>query len=483
MNSRYDIDMLNTADKIREYSDYLIKILPRTHRNLRDKLDPDEKRELIMPKTFTLQVTDDCNLKCSYCYQINKHHNVMSFETAKRAIDIILKEPEKTNGYLTSTNSPGIIIDFIGGEPFLQVDLIDKIMDYFVLEACKLRHPWASYHKFSFSTNGTLYFEPEVQKFLNKWGNEISLSITIDGNKELHDSCRVFNDGSGSYDIAIKAVEDWTSKGNFVGSKITIAPGNVDKISKAIIHMYELKYTDINANCVYEKGWDYSHATILYNELKIIADYIIDNELYYNHRFAMFNKYFFRPKDESDLATWCGGTGDMLSVDYKGLYYPCIRYMESSLGEDCPPITIGDINNGIGQTEEDKEIIKSLKAINRRTQSTDECFNCPIAEGCSYCSAYNYQVFGTPNSRATYICCMHKATALANSYFWNKLFDKLKMNWFFHNYLDKNECLKIISEDEYNMLVLLEDKLVKQDFNVVNKKHYRSEVICNESDI
>ena len=38
-------------------------------------------------KTITLQVTDDCNLACSYCYQICKGHRVMDIETAKEFID------------------------------------------------------------------------------------------------------------------------------------------------------------------------------------------------------------------------------------------------------------------------------------------------------------------------------------------------------------------------------------------------------------
>jgi uncharacterized protein len=48
-----------------------------------------------------------------------------------------------------------------------------------------------------------------VQAFIKKHVNDISLSISIDGNKELHDSCRIFPDGSGSYDIAMAAVKHY----------------------------------------------------------------------------------------------------------------------------------------------------------------------------------------------------------------------------------------------------------------------------------
>ena len=72
--------------------------------------------------------------------------------------------------------------------------------------------------------------------FLRKWANRLSFSVTIDGNKELHDSCRVFPDGGPSYDIAVDAASDWMKRGNHMGSKITIAPGNISFLYDAIKH-------------------------------------------------------------------------------------------------------------------------------------------------------------------------------------------------------------------------------------------------------
>lgn len=73
-------------------------------------------------------------------------------------------------------------------------------MDYFVKRMIETDHPWQYNWRISISSNGVLYFNPEVQKFINKWMNHLSFNISIDGNKKLHDSCRVFPDGSGSYD-------------------------------------------------------------------------------------------------------------------------------------------------------------------------------------------------------------------------------------------------------------------------------------------
>ena len=410
-----------------------------------------------LSRTVTFQVTDKCNLACTYCYQINKSTRVMKFEYAKKLIDMLLEGDEKLGGYVDISTSPGIILEFIGGEPFLQVELIEQICEYFMDKAIEMCHPWATKFCISICSNGVLYFEENVQRFLNKFRDKISFSVTIDGNKELHDSCRVFPNGAPSYDLAVAAANDWISKGYQMGSKITIAPGNLDYLFDAITHMVDLGYDEINANCVYEKGWTPEHATKFYYKLKQIADYWLDNNIVETHYLSLFIETFFKPKSENDLQNWCGGTGNMLSMDPDGYLYPCIRYMESSLGDEREPLRIGHIDEGIGQTKCTKDCLNCLNHIDRRTQSTDECFYCPIAEGCSWCSAYNYQINGTPDSRVTYICIMHKARALANVYFWNTWYHKIGSSKHFKNYVPDEWALEIIDQKELDFLKKLEE--------------------------
>ena len=126
--------------------------------------------------------------------------------------------------------------------------------------------------------------------------------------------------------------------------------------------------------------------------------------------------------------------------------------MESSLAGQQEPYSIGDVNTGICQTECDRCRVERLKKIDRRTQSTDECFYCPIGEGCSWCTAYNYQVFGTPDARATYICNMHKARALGNIYFWNNYYKKHDIDKRMENHVPESWALDIITRAEWDML-------------------------------
>lgn len=404
--------------------------------------------------TLTFQVTEDCNLCCSYCYQHNKSHHRMNFETAKKAIDLILHVDDKVNSYVTSTRNVGVVLDFIGGEPLLEVELIDEIIDYFVKQCILLKHPWATKYIVVISSNGTLYFDERVQRFLRKHYGHLSFNISLDGNKELHDSCRTFPNGKGSYDIAEAAVLDYKNTFGFLpGSKMTFSKANIMYTFDAIKNMIDLGYTSIHANCTYEDEWDINDAKIFYSELKKISDFIIDNRMFDKISCSLFTEEIGVPIEKDNDNNYCGGTGLMLGIDWKGNFYPCLRYMESSLGENQEPFVIGDVNNGINVLDEHKKRINCLSCITRTSQSTKECVECKIAKGCGWCSAYNYEVNGTPNKRITNICIMHKARVLANVYYWGKIYktinslDSIKLN------MSKEECLEIIDENEYTTLL------------------------------
>ena len=74
-------------------------------------------------KSITFIVTKDCQLACKYCYLVGKNSKEkMSWEVAKQAIDYILDRED-------DMGEESVVWDFIGGEPFLEIDLIDQICD------------------------------------------------------------------------------------------------------------------------------------------------------------------------------------------------------------------------------------------------------------------------------------------------------------------------------------------------------------------
>lgn len=399
-------------------------------------------------RTITFQITDDCNLCCSYCYQINKGHHKMPFEIAKTLIDELLHNDKLIENYVKSKNSLGVILEFIGGEPLLEVDLIDQIIDYFIEQCIILHHPWVDKFRVSICSNGVLYFTPKVQEFIKKHQTHLSFSISIDGNKKLHDTCRIFPDGTGSYDLAIKAAKHYMKHyDKNLGSKMTLSIDNINYTSLALINLWENGYKYIHTNCVYEKGWTIEHARVLYNELKKVADYLLNNHLEKIKGTSILNLDLSQQKNISDQ-NFCGGDGNMLAVDYKGDLYPCLRYMESSIGQSQSPYIIGNVNDGIGYNQYTKDMIAGLD-VTYKSQSPQECIDCPVSSECGWCSALNYQEFGTINKRTTYTCLMHKARVLANYYYQNR------MGGNYPFLINKQDAIDIVGEDETNYLMEL----------------------------
>lgn len=408
-------------------------------------------------KSVTIQVTDSCNLRCSYCYQINKKQNFIKVEDAKKFIDYVLFS---NSNYCNTNQSAGLILEFIGGEPFLAIDTINEITAYTIQQMAEHNHPWLYRTKIAISTNGTLYFEPKVQAYLKKYHSMLSLGISIDGNKELHDKCRLFPDGSGSYDIAMEAVKHYRKYyKEDPPTKMTLAPANITHTFEAIKSLIENGYTDIAFNCVFEEGWTLEHARIYYDQLKQIADYILANPyLLHNLYTTRFNSGMYKPLSPNDNENSCGGLGKMLAINHTDHMFPCIRYMESSLGSDVPEVIIGDLQTGIMGTDKYSAIVDEMQSITRRSQSTDECFYCPIAAGCSWCSAYNYQYYKKFGKRTTFLCVMHKAESLANAYYWNKFYLQEEISEVFVVHIPDEWALEIVSADELTMIKELENQ-------------------------
>ena len=413
------------------------------------------ERLAMATKNVTVVVTEGCSLACSYCYQHAKNHdNVLDKETARKIVDLLFEEDARNNKYVNEHIAQALVLDFIGGEPLLNIKIISYFMRYFKWKALQLNHRWAIHYMISISSNGIAYMNPEVQKFLMIHKGRVSITLTLDGNKALHDACRVFPDGSPSYDIVAKATRHAQSVfGLDKGTKLTLAPANIIHLSDAVKNLYEsFDFDGVHANCVYEIGWEIEHAKIMYSEMKKLADWMLEHEVQKHFYCSLFDPIIGKPQGIEDNQNYCGGTGSMMAFTTKGVITPCLRYTNFNLNYAQKEIQIGDLDTGIANTGEYRSTIDDLDRITRRSQSSDECFNCPISTGCGWCSAYNYEIYGTPNKRCTSICPMHKARVLANIYFWNSLYRK-------YNLVDRFECnvpkpwaVEIIEDYEYEML-------------------------------
>ena len=167
--------------------------------------------ECILLRKFCLEVTGDCNYRCTYCKRTigngyKKHSpDYLSEENARRGINYYFKKyiefftklPEAKKELLLEILPPGL--SWYGGEPFLNFTLIENSATYFK------SLPWAEYSisenhlRFSSNTNLSI-MNDEILTFLTE--NRVYLYASLDGPHEEHDKCRVFKNGAGTFRIA-----------------------------------------------------------------------------------------------------------------------------------------------------------------------------------------------------------------------------------------------------------------------------------------
>lgn len=257
-------------------------------------------------KEITFIVTKDCQLACKYCYLVGKNEKErMSFDIAKQAINYILDHEE-------DFREASVVWDFIGGEPFMEIDLIDQICDYLKAEMFRRNHHWFNSYRFSFSTNGINYHTDKVQAFIKKNISHLSIGITIDGTKQKHDLNRVYKKQTaekerGSYEDVVKNIPLWLEQFPSGATKVTISSADIPYIKESVLHLYSLGIHEVNINCVFEDVWNEGDDLLFEDQLMQLADAIIDGEYYMDYACSFYSEHLGKPLDKKlQNQNWCG---------------------------------------------------------------------------------------------------------------------------------------------------------------------------------
>jgi len=333
---------------------------------------------------IVLQVTQRCNLRCSYCiYSENSnlgtrsHSNQsMNFETAKKAVDFYFRH---------SIDNDIFAIAFYGGEPLLEFDLIKETVEYAkkVFEGKELI--------FAITTNATLMNDKVIDFFIE---NRFSITVSIDGPKSIHDKNRRFVNGNGSYDVVIQNITKLKekSKGNIpiAINMVVDSNDNYDEIVSAFNHPtlsdLNLSYSFIEEDDVTAPiNINYLESDFYNNFLGLIS-YFRDNQNNYPNNLVKsdidtIDSYIKRFNhiplfEESAPGGPCIPGKMRLLVDYKGALFPCERVSETS---SC--MEIGSLDNGFN-------IRKVDKLLNIAQLTEDKCKNCWAFPICTVCAKY-----------------------------------------------------------------------------------------------
>ena len=125
-------------------------------------------------RTCMLIITHQCNLNCRYCYESFKSRKAMPLGLAK---EIVAREFAAADGY------EGVSVDFIGGEPMVQFELMREIAEWI------WSNDWPKPHLLSTSTNGTL-FTSESKAWFHRHAECFSVGLSIDGTPEMQQTNR-----------------------------------------------------------------------------------------------------------------------------------------------------------------------------------------------------------------------------------------------------------------------------------------------------
>jgi uncharacterized protein len=174
--------------------------------------------------TMVLNVTNQCNLSCTYCYEYGEDRIVdtengkkpkfMNEQTARESVDFMLRESgENRMAHLT----------FFGGETLLNLPVIQFAIRYARERAAETGKDV----DFSLTTNATL-LRPDVIEFLAE--NRVGVTISIDGPKEMQDQFRVFQNGTGSYDIVAPKIRELlrSHRTRPIGARVTLTSQTLD---------------------------------------------------------------------------------------------------------------------------------------------------------------------------------------------------------------------------------------------------------------
>ena len=294
-------------------------------------------------KAMCLHVSHDCNLRCEYCFASEGDYNcgrkLMSIETAKKAVDYLIKN---------SKGRSHIEIDFFGGEPMMNFDVVKETVAYGrSLEKSIGKHFW-----FTTTTNGTLMNKEQID-FINE--NMDNVVISVDGRKEIHDKIRHDCAGNGSYDRIIpnakELVEGRNGKSYFIRGTFTAK--NKD-FSNDVMHLADLGFKEISVEPVVGSGSDlyFTQADVpeLLAEYENLALKYLDRlSKGDGFRFYHFNINLYDGPCLFKRITACGAGYEYVAVDPDGKIFPCHQFV----GHD--EFSIGDINIGITKPELSKE--------------------------------------------------------------------------------------------------------------------------------
>lgn len=372
-------------DEVRALKDKGELFTPDTFKPIASEL---KKRTSGVVKALCLHVAHTCNLNCSYCFasqgKYNGNRAVMSFEVGKQALDFLVNN---------SGTRRNLEVDFFGGEPLLNLDVVKKLVAY----ARSVEKEKKKNFRFTLTTNGML-IDDDLIAFANKEMSNVVLSL--DGRKSVHDRFRVDYRGNGSYDVIVpkfqKLVKARGDKNYYMRGTFTHYNPDFLEDIKA---MLDLGFTELSMEPVVCGADDPSRLTaedlpIVLKQYEDLAKLMIKRRkegkpfTFYHYMLDLSGGPCIYKR-----ISGCGSGTEYLAVTPWGDLYPCHQFVGD------PKFKLGDIYQGVTN----HEIQDKFAQCN--VYSHKECDKCWARLYCSGgCAANAYHATGDITGIYEYGC-------------------------------------------------------------------------------
>jgi uncharacterized protein len=342
--------------------------------------EPPQRAPMPFPlQTLVLNVTNQCNLSCKYCYEFGEDRvatpegkpKFMPLETAKASIDYLIEQ---------SLGRRSVHLTFFGGETLMNFPVVRATIDY----AREKAREAGKYIDFSLTTNATL-LTPAIIEYLS--ANNVGVTVSLDGNRERNDALRVFANGRGSYGIIEPKVRELLKKHHTrpICARVTLTSNNVD-VTKIYRHLsqdlgfHEVGFAPVTTspNRLYAIGsTGLDHVLEKFTELAHeYLDYALRNE---HHGFSNVSDTLSELHAGISKAHPCGAGLGLMGVGPSGDVAPCHRFVDSDTHK------LGNIANGVDRSKQADFLERGH--ISRKL-ACHTCWARPVCSGGCYHEAY-----------------------------------------------------------------------------------------------
>ena len=340
-------------------------------------------------QTLVLNLTNQCNLSCQYCYEYGEDKvatpdgkpKFMDLETAKASVDFLLD---------SASPRSAAQITFFGGETLMNFPLLKQIVSYANEKAASQSRSI----NFSLTTNATL-LTPTIIAFLAE--NHIGVTVSMDGPKELHDQLRVFANGKGSYDIIAPKVRELIRDHHTrpITARVTLTSGVTDVIKsfrhlKTDLGFHEVGFAPVTTSpdrlyAINDRGMD-GVLEQFYRLADEYLEYALRGE---PHGFSNVSDTLAELHQGVNKSHPCGAGLGLVGVGPSGDIAPCHRFVDSDQH------VMGHISTGLDKAKQADFLARG------NIHSKYDCHSCwtrPVcAGGCHHEAFVRYGDTGHPN--------------------------------------------------------------------------------------